>query len=210
MMIKLLINAIWFDTSISTHSACLIWEFLFQGKIFHGLRSLAPILPKPYVDHTATYATCRYILLYEMCDPIDIYFILVWSRSHTLATSALEVSYHATRNKHSPMLVFLFREMIQRRHELSKKKMGTWRSIYEKKRAIAMLSRTYKGEGKTAQKESTSTSTIHAQSWSTCMMHYLYGFDLWFCNRSIASTYPHIPHQAPLQPCIRVGMRDLW
>jgi hypothetical protein len=67
----------------------------------------------------------------------------------------------------------------------------------------------YKGEGKTPQMEPTSTSITHAQSWSTCMMYYLYGSCLRFCNRCIASTYPHIPHRASLQLDIREGVDDI-
>jgi hypothetical protein len=73
MMIKLLINVIWFDSSIYTCSACLIWEFYFKKKNI-------PWLTFPCIHRTKaicqyamltfyTYATCRYIELYQMLRP---------------------------------------------------------------------------------------------------------------------------------------------
>jgi hypothetical protein len=210
MMISLLINVIWLDTSISTRSACLIWEFYFKKKIFHGLRSLASILPKPYVDlQCYILYICDLLIHWALSNVVTLlrYASYLFDQDHgheqilhlKLATMSLEINTPQSWFSSSP-------EGSQRRHEISKK-MDTWRTKYWTK-TIAMPSRnSYKGEGKTAQKEFTSTSITHAQSWSTCMMYYLYRSNLWFCNRCIASTYPHIPHRAPLQPCIREGMR---
>jgi hypothetical protein len=76
-------------------------------------------------------------------------------------------------SEHSTKLVFLFPKILQRTHELSKKIINTWTHegpriekkwahedpCMRKEKAITMPSRSFhKGEGKTTQMESTSTS----------------------------------------------------
>jgi len=121
---------------------CLcVWKIFIKKENSIALQLHVLVLPKPYVDLHDTNLThmCLVVALsfFKLCDPSEMSFILVWSRSCALhqlnfyTGSQLCHSIHP-QNK-TPCLMISLSSILQMRHGLFKQKRWHAQEAWPKK-----------------------------------------------------------------------------
>ena len=116
---------------------CLcVWEIFIKKKNSIALQLHVLVLPKPYVDLHDTNLThiCLVVALsfIKPCDPSEMSFIHVWSRSRALhqlnfyTGSQLCHSIHPQNKTPCLMISLSLSSIFQMRHGLSKKREKRW------------------------------------------------------------------------------------
>ena len=114
---------------------CLcVWEIFIKRKIPIALQLHVLVLPKPYVDLHDTNLThmCLVVALsfFKLCDPSEMSFVLVWSRSCALHQlnfyTGSQLCYSIHPQNKTPCLMISLSSIFQMRHGLSKKREKRW------------------------------------------------------------------------------------
>jgi hypothetical protein len=147
-----------------------------------------------YSIHMRLVVTLSFI---KHCDPIEILFITCLFKI-TYTSQLLHLNLAATLHQiNTPCALWDLSPKPHGRHgytmKIRKACQEAWLKRKKERERLVMSKKKGKREKRSCKRSPGPPLITHAPSWSTCMMYYLYGSNLWFCNKCTASTCPQTP-----------------